>query len=267
MFGLGPLTSSQAIFVIATLATACCAFVLVFFREGTAPAESAPVKVGKQNPLKVLIEVTRESAFWRFMLFVTLLVFVRLIFQHAHLTWPKYTQREFGADFAFAAWWSINPALIIVFTPIATALTRRGSPFFWILVGSTITSVSVFFMAISTSLVASVLFIVTLSIGEMLWSPRLYEYTAAIAPKGRESTYMGLSDIPRFLAKPAVGFMSGWMLATYCPLEGARRSELMWGLIGALTLAGPVAILFLRKVIEGRKRSDAVPSTEESAPA
>ena len=54
-----------------------------------------------------------------------------------------------------------------------------------------------------------VMFIVILSIGEALWSPRLYEYTAMIAPKGREGTYMALASAPNFAAKLAVGGLSG----------------------------------------------------------
>ena len=45
------------------------------------------------------------------------------------------------------------------------------------------------------------LFVVLLSVGEAFYSPRLYEYTAAIAPKGQEASYMAMSSLPFFLAK------------------------------------------------------------------
>jgi dipeptide/tripeptide permease len=184
------------------------------------------------------------------MLFVSLLVLVRLIFQHAHLTWPKYTLREFGETFPFATYWSINPAMIIVLTPLVTALTRNRSAFGTILMGAFVSTASVFFMASSTSVSASVWFVVTLSIGEALWSPRLYEYTTVMAPRGREASYMGLSQVPMFIAKPIVGFLSGAMLTAYCPPAGPRNSQTMWLLIGAMTLVGPVLIYLLRDVIQ-----------------
>jgi dipeptide/tripeptide permease len=175
---------------------------------------------------------------------------VRLIFQHAHLTWPKYSLREFGDDFPFAWYWSINPAMIIVLTPIVTALTRHMKPYPVIVTGALISALSVFAMAFSTTIAASVTFIVLLSIGEALWSPRLYEYTATIAPRGRESSYMGLSEIPLFLAKPVVGWMSGFALARWCPAEGPRDSEQMWLIIGLMTIAAPLLMLVLRRKIE-----------------
>jgi hypothetical protein len=143
--------------------------------------------------------------------------------------------------------------MIIFLTPVATALTRHRSAYATIVIGTFITAASVFFLAYSTTVAMSVFFIVTLSIGEALWSPRLYEYTAMIAPKGRETSYMGLSQLPMFAAKPLVSWMSGSLLATYCPATGARHSEKMWLVIGLSTLIGPVLVVAMRRVIEGPK--------------
>lgn len=243
-------SSSQIMFAIAALATLCAVFCVVAMRpdaevDGTLPRPA-------ENPLRILREVTKEREFWGFMLLVSLLVLVKLIFQHAHQTWPKYAMREFGHDFDWAWFWAINPAMVMLLTPVATALTRHLSPFRSIVVGAVVTSLSVFAMAFSTSVPASVAFIVLLSMGEMVWSPRLYEYTATVAPPGREASYMGLSQLPMFLAKPAVGWTSGLMLATWCPEVGDRHSQLMWLVIGATTLAGPVLLVVLRHVIERR---------------
>jgi hypothetical protein len=60
-------------------------------------------------------------------------------------------------------------------------------------------------------------FVVFFSIGEAIWSPRLYQYTAAIAPKGKEGSYMALSLLPYFVAKLVVGMLSGRMLERWCP--------------------------------------------------
>ena len=50
--------------------------------------------------------------------------------------------------------------------------------------------------AVNPLYISIFLFIVFLSIGEALWSPRLYEYSAAIAPHGQEASYMSLSMLP-----------------------------------------------------------------------
>jgi dipeptide/tripeptide permease len=249
------LTSGQWVFAVGVAATALSLLLVLFAMrdERDAVAGISPAPARRESPLAVLRSVVAESAFWRFMLFVSLLVLVRLIFQHAHLTWPKYALREFGRDFPFASYWAINPVIIIVLTPVVTALTRHRSAYGCIVAGAVVSALSVFFMAAATTVTASLLFIVTLSIGEALWSPRLYEYGTTIAPPGREASYMGLAQLPMFLAKPVVGFMSGALLERYCPPAGARDSRAMWVVVGLTTLAGPVLIVLLRSVIERRR--------------
>ena len=248
------LTSSQAVFWLGVLTTCASVLTISLAIPGELPAAAdAP----KRNPFSIFVEVVGERAFWRFFLFVGLLVLVRLVFQHAHITWPTYTMREFGKDFAWAAYWSINPIMIIFLTPVVTALTAKWSAYRAIVIGALVTSFAVALLAMSTTVVASVAFIVVLSLGEAMWSPRLYEYTATIAPKGREASYMGLSQVPMFFAKMGVGPLSGLLLATYCPEQGERNSHLMWGIVAAMTVAGPLLILGLRRVIEPKQAPEA----------
>lgn len=264
VLGAWQFTSSQSVFLIGFSVTVLSLLITLFgirrddvveryLQTNNLVEESKTDAEKKRNPIDIFMEVIRESAFWRFILFVSLLVLVRLIFQHAHLTWPKYTMREFGKDFDWASYWSINPLMIIFITPFVTAATKKLSAFYCIVIGSIISGLSVFAMAISTSIEASIFFIVILSLGEALWSPRLYEYMAVIAPKGREGSYMGMSQLPMFLAKPVVGFLSGALLTQYCPVEGERNSQIMWLIVGVTTLLGPVLILALRSVIQGQK--------------
>jgi dipeptide/tripeptide permease len=249
-------SSSQLVFLVGFVASCINVVLSLFLREAPKPAGAPAAK----NPLSIAREVLREPAFWLFMGFIALLTFVRLIFQHAHLTWPKYALREFGESFPFASYWIINPIMIIFLTPFATAFTRRFPPYPVIVIGASISALSVFAMSLSTTVAASVAFIVTLSIGEALWSPRLYEYTATIAPRGREASYMGLSELPLFLAKPLVGFLSGYLLEAYCPESGPVDSKRMWLLIGLMTVAAPVVMLIFRRRIEA-------PASAEPEPA
>lgn len=164
-------------------------------------------------------------------------------------TMPKYMVREFGENTPKGQVYAINPALIIVLVPIITAATTAVDPLIMIHHGTYVSALSVFFLAFSTSLPACVLFVITLSIGEAIWSPRLYDYTMSVAQEGREGTYMALSSAPLFLAKLPVGFLSGLLLQRYCPEhleEGeVRHSKTMWWIIGLTTIISPLLITAL----------------------
>ena len=93
------------------------------------------------------------------------------------------------------------------------------------------------------------LFVVLLSVGEAFYSPRLYEYTAAIAPKGQEASYMAMSSLPFFLAKLGVAPFSGVLLAHFCPDTGLRHSGTLWLIIGLSTMIAPVGLFVFQRFI------------------
>lgn len=55
--------------------------------------------------------------------------------------------------------------------------------FFFYLSGSFVSAGSVFFLCLGASYLTSILFVVTLSLGEAVYSPRVYEYTMLLSPK------------------------------------------------------------------------------------
>ncbi len=210
------------------------------------------------STLNILKETARSPNFRRFLLVVLLTLNVRMIFRHLDGTLPKYMMREFGENTPKGAVYSINPALIIILVPIITAATSSIDPLVMIHYGTYVSAVSVFFLVLSTSLPACVLFVITLSIGEAIWSPRLYDYTTTVAPEGREGTYMALSSAPLFLAKLPVGVLSGILLQKYCPEnleEGEERhSKTMWLIIGLMSISSPLMITFFWSYISGGDR-------------
>jgi len=105
-------------------------------------------------------------------------------------------------------------------------------------------------VAVNPLYVSIFFFIALYSVGETLWSPRLYEYSAAIAPKGQAASYMALSMLPMFIAKFFVGGSSGWLLAKFCPETGPRHPEIMWLIIGCIALVTPLGTFVFRKHLQ-----------------
>ena len=98
-----------------------------------------------------------------------------------------------------------------------SAMTAYIDSMVMIHVGIYVAACSVFFLALSTTIWSSSTFLVLLSVGEVIWTPRLYEYTASVAEEGREGTYMALSSALLYLAKLPVGMLGGYLLQRYCP--------------------------------------------------
>ena len=229
-----------------------------------------------------------QPAFYRFLAFLSLVVGVRLIFYHFNYTFPKYGIRELGEGAPIGQLFGVlNPILIVLLVPLVGALTQKTSAYSTVIFGSTIAASSVFFMAVPPQwfqgladgpmgdlvahqwlgvvgpvnplYISITLAVATLSVGEAFYSPRLYEYPAAIAPKGQEASYMSLSLLPYFVAKFFVGTLSGWLLMKFCPETGPRNSEFMWLVIGCMALVTPIGLFVFRSRIQvqeaGREES------------
>lgn len=261
---LGPtkLTAYSLVFLIGLVCAALAFVVSLLIRKDVDLDQKDSDEAPAESPVKIARELFSERAFHRFLLFIGLLSMVRLMFQHAFLTLPKYATRELGPAFKFGTVWAINPLLIILLVPVATVLTRHRSAFSCIVAGAFVSALSPFILCLGATKTTFIAMVVVLSLGEALWSPRVYEYAATIAPRGRESSYMGLSYLPLFVAKIVVGPLSGFLLARYVPEQPPRQSEMMWLIIGVMTLVGPLLMIMLRRVIEADGKKAPVVETE-----
>ena len=244
--------SAHDVILACGFASAALAAIVVMFVRRDLGRDTAPAGP-PANPLRAVGAVVSDPPFWRFMLLMVLLSLVRLMFQHMHFTWPKYVTRVEGDAFPVGTVWSLNSLGILFLAPLATALTRRLPIFPVLLGGAAISAASPFLLCLGSALPIQLAMIAVLTVGEALWSPRLYEYNVAIAPRGQEATYVGLAKLPFFLAKLVVTPMSGWLLARYCPVVGTRDPATLWAIVGATTLAGPLGMWLLQGWIREKR--------------
>ncbi|MHC4968988.1 MAG: MFS transporter [Planctomycetota bacterium] len=254
---------------------------------GSAEDNDAPVaksgEVKRLNPWANTKAVLSEPVFWRFTCLITLLLGVRAVFLYMHLLMPKYWMRVIGPDAAIGTLEALNPFLVIIGLVLLIPVLHRFSVYKMLVYGAMISAVSLFIMAIpmygdfsftapgvgeliwNYTYVISVIALVVLTVGEVIWSPRLTEYTAAIAPPGQEGTYLGLSMVPYFAAKTVVSLASGFMLAKWVteppeddPLFLRKQLEAgeitfwdgpsgMWMMLAIIAFAGPLIALLLRR--------------------
>ncbi|HNT27343.1 MAG TPA: MFS transporter [bacterium] len=249
-----------------------------------------------------------ENYFWIFILILTVTLFVRFIFFHLHYTFPKYGIRVLGEGAKIGNIYGVlNPALIIFLVPLFAAITKKWRSFTMLVVGSAISSLScfiavipgVYFSGLTDSVLGEIVFIKWLgmapdmptllanppvpeywslivfftvfTIGEAIWSPRLMQFTAEIAPKGKEGTYIALAVLPFFLAKFVVGPMSGMLVNAYTPmvdkidpatgavvLDAAGKAVqvvgdlsqhyMVWVWIGGMAIVTPIGLLLLHGI-------------------
>jgi MFS family permease len=251
------------------------------------------VKSSAVDTASLLRKVFSEKYFWIFMGLIGLTVFVRFIFFHFHYTFPKYGLRVLGEDAKIGNIYGVlNPVLIVFLVPLVSVLTRKIASYRMLLVGAAISALSCFvavvppqvFAPLTNSVLGEMIFInwlgmapdmpalmaapptpaywpliafiLIFTIGESIWSPRLMQFSAEIAPKGRESTYLSLSVLPSFAAKLVVGPLSGILLHLYAPVDEETKKVLdhphhsmIWFWVGVMALPTPIGLLLCGKWI------------------
>lgn len=288
------------IFVMAAVAAGINVITTIVFvrdtakvlEEGEEAEAEADPKAPKKGGLQIMKEVVRESAFWRFIVLMVAVLGVRAVFSYMYLLMPQYwvevIEQTGSAKTDQGLLQAINPVLIvgglILFIPIA----NRFNVFKMLITGAFISAASLLVLVLPWQwfgptmaqgyFAMAVVMLVVLSIGELAWSPKLTEYTAAIAPHGQEGTYLGLSMMPWFVAKLAVSAMSGHMLERWVPEGRGLQTmcsgdvtfwdtpEAMWGILFIWAFAGPALALVLKGwLTEGADLDPAVKPTAESS--
>lgn len=235
------------------------------------------VRHSAKETFRIFGELFKQSGFYRLLVFLLLIAFLKLIFMQMYYVYPEFGIRELGEGAPIGRLWGINAMLIIFLAPVVGALTQRFPAYGMVTFGGALAAASVFIMALPTAwfqpladgvfgqwighhylgltgavhpyYVMITLYVIVLSVGEAFYSPRVYEYASAIAPKGQEASYGALSYIPFLLAKLLIGTFSGTLLATYCPAVGVRHSETMWLFVALTATVAPVGLIALRSLI------------------
>lgn len=282
--GLGEVNGNLAIFdfgfVMALMALACS----VFINEDNYAEEDERITSSEasRRPLAIFMEVWKESAFQKLLLFLVLTIGVRLVFTHQFLVMPKYYTRVLNSDFELGLANSINPFIIVVGLILLIPIINRFATVKLIIVGMAISASSLIFMSVPLEWILKIpgihnvtqayLFIIISQIlvfafGELIFSPRFTEYIASVAPKDKVSSYMALSALPTFISKPINGFISGILISRYCydgirpkidtgNIDYSHSPEFMWSIYLGLAVISPIAVLAMRKFITSKSEPD-----------
>jgi len=220
-----------------------------------------------------------QKVFWIYMGMLGILTFVKLTFYLFHVMFPTYATRVFGYDFPVAGvFGTLNPAMIVFLVPLISALTVNIRSYTMLMVGTAVSAAAVFLCFIPDSialaigdtwfgtwlfdywleapagnrdpfLISFIIFIMVFTVGEAIWSPRLMQFSAEIAPKGKEGAYIALAMLPYFLGKIAATVMADILTGQYFSSDMVEypNHELSWLWVAGMCLFSPLGMVIWRK--------------------
>ena len=170
-----------------------------------------------------------------------------------------------------------NPVMIVCLQLLITRLVKRWLPVKTIMIGAIVVTLGMLVNVLPPLLFADpnaktsllglslpiagvfiLISIASMAVGEMMASPRIYEYIGAIAPKGQEGLYLGYTSLPIALASMIGGPIGGRLFERYIntPLKEGRPVDTltMWLIIVGIGVCSVVGLwIYDRVVIKAKK--------------
>ncbi|MDP2915552.1 MAG: MFS transporter [Candidatus Aminicenantes bacterium] len=158
-----------------------------------------------------------------------------------------------------------NPIMIVSFQMLITRMVKKWTPVKSIIFGAAVVTVGMFLnvlppllsgdpthkvhvlgLAIPFAGLFMIVSIASMAVGEMMASPRVYEYLGAIAPKGEEGLFTGYVSLPLAVATIVGGKIGGKMFEHY--ISDPQKAGLpvntipMWLIIAGIGLLSMIGL-------------------------
>jgi proton-dependent oligopeptide transporter, POT family len=221
--------------------------VLLFFQEPRSPGEVETTSLAQtaRNFLTVISN-------FRFMIFLLIFSGYWIVFWQEFITLPIYIH-DYIAPNANTELILVTDSLVVISCQIlVTFLTKRVPSFRAIILGTLISALAWLIVAFHASVWTAVFSLAFVAVGEIIQSPRYYEYISRLAPSGQQGTYMGFAFLPIGIGSLIAGPFAGMLLHHFG--EVTHQPERIWWSVTAVGVITAALLWVYDKVLMHRQR-------------
>jgi proton-dependent oligopeptide transporter, POT family len=207
--------------------------VLIFFREPSRAGEGQTPSLGQV--IRNLLTVLGNG---RFVLFLLIFSGYWVVFWQQYLILPIYIHDYVNPNANTEMILIADPIIVITLTVAVNALTRRISSFRAIILGTLITALGWLVVGVYPRVWTAVGALMVVALGEIIQSPRYYEYISRLAPPGQQGTYMGFAFLPIGIGSLIGGRFGGLLVHHFGEVQH-QPAKIWWSVtaVGVLTAA------------------------------
>jgi len=222
-------------------------FLLIFFFYHEIDVEEERgierTMITNDGVFQIYRDVLADSGFWKYLFFSLISIGMKLVYFELSLMFPKLITAQFGQNVYYGVIESISPLFIVAFLFLTSPCTVNLDPYSQIVMGAFFNTFAPIALLFGITYEHIFLFIVLVSLGESLSSPKMYEFVFFFTKRGREGMFLALTAAPQYLTMAVSGYVSGVLLEKFFPQSGERRPEYIW--ISLISSSGLSLILFL----------------------
>ena len=216
--------------------------VLIFFREPRKTEEVQTTSLAQtgRNFMTVLTNP-------KFMLFLAIFTGYWIVYWQEFITLPLYIHDYVNPRIDTERLLATGPIVVILLTVVITLLMRKVPALTAITLGTLITALGWIVLIFIPTGLGAVLTLITIALGEIIMSPRYYEYISRLAPSGQQGTYMGFAFLPLGIGSLVGGKFGGYLLHHYG--EVVHEPAGMWWVIVGVGVVTAALLLGYDKIV------------------
>jgi dipeptide/tripeptide permease len=184
----------------------------------------------------------------RFMWFLVIFTGYWVVFWQQYISLPGYIHGYINPNADVELILVVDGLTVICLTLLVNLLTRRIPAFQAVILGTLITAVSWLILGYHPTLWGAGFSLFVLALGEIILSPRYYEYISRLAPEGQQGTYMGFAFLPIGIGSLIGGWFGGKVVHHYG--EVAHQPSRIWWSVTAVGVATAVLLWIYDRVVK-----------------
>jgi MFS family permease len=167
----------------------------------------------------------------RFMIFLLIFSGYWIVFWQQYIVLPIYIHGYIDPHADVELILITDAATVICLQFLVTYLTRNIPAFRAITIGTMISALGWLIVAFHPAVWAVALSIFVVALGEIVLSPRYYEYISRLAPAGQQGTYMGFAFLPIGIGSLVGGWLGGRLMHHYGEIV-KHPAQVWWAISG-----------------------------------
>jgi POT family proton-dependent oligopeptide transporter len=168
----------------------------------------------------------------KFMWFLVLFTGYWVVFWQQYISLPGYIHNYINSQADVEMILVTDGLTVICLTLAINFFTRKIPAFRAVILGTLITSLSWLILAFHPAVWTAILSLFVLALGEIIQSPRYYEYISRLAPEGQQGTYMGFAFLPIGIGSLIGGWFGGTLLHHFG--EVTHQPARIWWVVSAV---------------------------------
>ena len=216
---------------------------MLLFKEPrrTGDAQTASLS---QSAKKFLTVITNP----RFMLFLVIFSGYWVVYWQEFIILPLYIHDYIDSKANTELLLVTGPLTVIALQLLVSFLTQRMPAFRAITLGTLISGLAWLILIAHPTVLMAVLTLFAVSVGEIIQSPRYYEYISRLAPPGQQGTYMGFAFLPIGIGSLVGGWFGGKLIHHFG--EVTHQPARIWWAVTAVGVATAALLWIYDKTLK-----------------